>query len=902
LDKSIRRVDPERPEQGNPPRTARNERGPAVSLRGSRYARSMSESRSGDSPAAAERTHPPLAERIPAGAATDPDEIFERFMDWLADIGLTPYPAQEEALLEVMSDRHVVLGTPTGSGKTLVATALHFRAMCEGERSFYAAPIKALTSEKFFALCEEFGPEAVGMLTGDASINRDAPIICCTTEVLANMALREGAGLPVRYVVLDEFHYYDDRERGVSWQIPLLALRNAQFLLLSATLGNTAFIEARLRELSGREVAHVDGGERPVPLDFEYRETPLHETIDALLRSRKWPIYVVSFTQRECAERAQGLTSANIATREERRRIADAIAGFRFDSAYGKELRRFLGHGIGVHHAGLLPKYRLLVERLAQQGNLKVVFGTDTLGVGVNIPIRTVLFTRLCKFDGEKVAILSVREFKQIAGRAGRRGFDDEGSVVCQAPEHVIENLRLAARSEEAGGRRRKPAKKKPPARGFVPWNRDTFQKLIDRPPELLESRFDVNHGMVVNLLQRVEPSGGDAAGYRGLAELIDRCHESAVSKSRLRRRAALLFRSLRHAGIVDVVRDAVGGARTRVHPDLQLDFSLHNTLSLYLVDAVGILDPESADYALDVLSLVEAILENPRVILHAQVSQAKTELVARLKAEGVDYEDRMRRLDEVEYPKPGAEFIYATFNAFAETHPWVGGENIRPKAIAREIYERYGSFVDSVRHWELARSEGVLLRYLSQVHNTLVRSVPVAARTDPVIDLIAFFRTMLAEVDASLVEAWETLLHPGATAPLAAPAAAPSFDLAQQGRLLTARIRSELHSLVRALAAADFEAAAAAVRRDPGDPWDADRFAAALAPFFEEYERIVFTPDARQAHRTLVKQSAPRCWEVSQVLVDPAGDELWAIEAEVDLVDERDPVGPLLRLRRIGT
>jgi superfamily II RNA helicase len=548
----------------------------------------MSESDPGESPAAEGRARPSLAARIPAGGTRDADQILGLFLDWVADIGLEPYAAQEEALLEVMSDRHVVLGTPTGSGKTLIATALHFRAMCEGERSFYTAPIKALTSEKFFALCEDFGPDAVGMLTGDASINHEAPIICCTTEVLANMALRQGAALPARYVVLDEFHYYADRERGVSWQIPLVALRDALFLLMSATLGNTAVIEARLREFTGRDVAYVYADERPVPLDFEYRETQLHETIDDLLRGGKSPIYVVNFTQRECAERAQGLTSAKVASREEKSRIVDALAEFRFDTAYGKELKRFIHHGIGVHHAGLLPKYRLMVERLAQQGLLKVIFGTDTLGVGVNIPIRTVLFTQLCKFDGEKTAILSAREFKQIAGRAGRKGFDEQGSVVCQAPEHVIENLRTAARAGAAGGRKRKLVKKKAPTRGFVPWNRDTFEKLIQRPPEMLESRFDVSHGMVVNVLQRETASPGDARGYRALIQLIDRSHASDASKSRLRRRAAALFRSLRRAGIAQIARDPdTGRPEARVQADLQLDFSLHNTLSLYLVDAL---------------------------------------------------------------------------------------------------------------------------------------------------------------------------------------------------------------------------------------------------------------------------------------------------------------------------
>jgi superfamily II DNA/RNA helicase len=856
----------------------------------------MSDAEPPESPHASESGRPLLADRIPPGGCSDPDEILGLFLEWVEDIGLEPYPAQEEALLEIMSDRHVILGTPTGSGKSLVATALHFRAMCEGERSFYAAPIKALTSEKFFALCEDFGPDEVGMLTGDASINHEAKIICCTTEVLANMALGDGDSIDARYVVLDEFHYYADRDRGVAWQIPLITLRDTRFLLMSATLGNTARIEEQLRAFSGREVSHVASGVRPVPLDFEYRTTPIHETIEALLGARKYPIYVVSFTQRECAERAQGLTSANIATREEKRRIMDELAGFRFDSAYGKELKRFVGHGIGVHHAGLLPKYRLMIERLAQQGLLKVIFGTDTLGVGVNIPIRTVLFSKLCKFDGEKVAILSAREFKQIAGRAGRKGFDDEGSVVCQAPEHVIENLRLASRAEGAAGRKRKVVKKKPPTRGYVPWSEDTFQKLVYQEPELLESRFDVGHGMVVALLQRDPVRGG---GYRALVELIERSHETPVSKSRLRRRAALLFRSLRLAGIAEVVPGPDDGRPiARVQPDLQLDFSLHNTLSLYLVEGVAALDPEAPDYVLDLLGLVEAILENPRVVLQAQVSKAKTELINRLKAEGVPYEDRIARLEDVTYPKPNAEFIYATFNEFEQSHPWVGDENIRPKSIAREIFEGYQGFVDYVREYGLARSEGVLLRYLSQVHNTLVKSVPVVSKTDSVFDLIAFLRTLIGRVDSSLVEAWEDLQSPAAPGE-AAPERA--FDLAAEPRLLAARVRAELHMLVAALAKGDYEAAVACVRADVDDPWDAARLERALEPYFEDYDRLLFTPAARQAHNTHLKSSGPRKWDVFQVLLDPEGDGLWAIAGEIDLSDARDPEGSLIELRGIG-
>ena len=427
-----------------------------------------------------------LADRIPPRGTSDPDEILSLFLDWVSSTGLTLYPAQEEALLEVMAGKHVILGTPTGSGKSLVALGLHFKAACEGKVSFYTSPIKALASEKFFSLCGELGPENVGMLTGDASINAEASVLCCTAEVLSNMALRRGPALEAPYVVMDEFHYYADKERGVAWQVPLLVLPGTQFLLMSATLGDTRAIAERLQRDTGREVAHVTSDERPVPLDYEYGETPLHETIEGLLAAKKSPIYVVNFTQRECAELAQSLTSVKIGTREEREEIRKVVAGIRLSTPYGKEFRRFLSFGIGVHHAGLLPKYRLLVEQLAQKGLLHVICGTDTLGVGVNIPIRTVLFTKLAKFDGTKVGLLSVREFKQISGRAGRRGFDDRGSVVAQAPEHIVEKRQAEKKSEVSGKRIRTV---RAPPKGEVFWTVETFQKLIARPPVGVSSK-----------------------------------------------------------------------------------------------------------------------------------------------------------------------------------------------------------------------------------------------------------------------------------------------------------------------------------------------------------------------------------------------------------------------------
>jgi hypothetical protein len=369
------------------------------------------------------RRHP-LAEHLSSLKSSSADELLEHFIDYVSEIGLELYSAQEEAILEIFAGKNVILSTPTGSGKSLVATAMIFRTLANAGRAFYTCPVKALVNEKFFQLTDAFGPKNVGMMTGDATINAEAPIICCTAEIASSMALRAGVGAPIDALVMDEFHYYSDKERGMAWHLPLLILERTRFLLMSATIGDPRPFLERLEKLTRRGAALVESRDRPVPLDFTYSEEPLGEAVRSLVEKGRAPIYTVCFTQRACAEEAQNLMSENVTTKEEKKAILEALEGVRFDSPYGKDVQRFVKHGIGLHHAGLLPKYRLLVEKLSQTGLLKVICGTDTLGVGVNIPIRTVLFTKLCKFDGEKVGVLSVREFQQIAGRAGRKGFD----------------------------------------------------------------------------------------------------------------------------------------------------------------------------------------------------------------------------------------------------------------------------------------------------------------------------------------------------------------------------------------------------------------------------------------------------------------------------------------------
>ena len=834
-----------------------------------------------------------IAARLAGRTDLSDDDILEIFLDWTVDEGFDLYPAQEEAVLEIMAGRHLILNTPTGSGKSLVALAMHSRALARGEKSFYTSPIKALVSEKFFELCKVLGPDNVGMMTGDATINRNASIICCTAEILSNMCLRQGRSTPADYVVMDEFHYYADRDRGVAWQIPLLTLDKATFLLMSATLGDVTEISNLLEEKTGQSVAVVRSTERPVPLEFDYGLYPLHEQVDTLVKEEKAPIYLVCFTQKSAAEQAQNLMSVNFCSKDEKREIADLLKGVAFDSPYGKTVQRTLRHGVGLHHAGLLPKYRLLVEKLSQKGLLKVICGTDTLGVGVNIPIRTVLFTKLCKFDGEKVGVLTVRDFKQISGRAGRKGFDDKGWVLAQAPEHVIENRR---RSDKPG---KKVTKKQPPKRGYVHWDKSTFERLVQNEPEPLESRFSISHGMLLNLLQREDNEYLVGGGYRRLIELIAASHQREPEKKRDRRTAARLFKSLVEANVIEVSEPGREGRWVKISEGFQEHFSLHHSLSLFLLELLDLLDPEDPDYALDVVSMVESILENPRVILWRQEDLLKDELIARLKAEGVEYEERMNQLEQVTYPKPHETLIYEVFNRFSAHHPWVVGESIRPKSILRDMVERFANFDEYVREYGLQRSEGVLLRYLSQAYKTLVQTVPERNYTEGVVEVIGYMRTVLARVDSSLVREWEALQD---VAPEERQQrGVDDFDVSKDVRVFYARIRAEMATLLRSLARRRYEDAALSVRRTDELAHDAGWFEDALAPYFAEYDKLIADHRARTTDKTQIISTGPHEWAVTQIIVDPEEDNMWFIEGEIDLRQNTNPDGPLVAVTRIG-
>ncbi len=848
-----------------------------------------------------------LGDLLPGEDDVSSDTLLGRFLDYTADRGLSLYPAQEEAILELLDERNVILNTPTGSGKSLVASAMLFASLARGQRAVYTCPIKALVNEKWMALCREFGPDHVGLSTGDATVNRDAPILCCTAEILANIALREGADARVDNVVMDEFHWYADRDRGVAWQTPLLALPRTRFLLMSATLGDTTFFEQALTGLNGRATVTVRSSDRPVPLEFAYAEIPLAHTLEKLADEAKTPVYVVHFTQADAAGSAQDFTSLKICTREEKAALAEIVASFEFTSPYGSEIRKWLKHGIGLHHAGLLPKYRVLVEQLAQRGLLKIICGTDTLGVGINVPIRTVLFTRLCKFDGRKTAHLSARDFHQIAGRAGRKGFDTRGFVVVQAPEHVIENIRL---SEKAARDGKKVTKRRPPDHNFVNWDLATFKRLIGASPEQLVSRFDVSHGMLLNVLSRP----GDGCG--AMRQLLRDCHEPEGAKKAHVKRAWQLFRSLVDRHIVEFVPETEEGSTLRVNVDLQDDFSMNQTLSLYLLETIPLIDPDSPDYGLDVLTLVESILENPEVILRRQLDRIKDRAIAQWKADGMEYDQRMEEMEKLEYPKPLKEFVYTTFNAFADRHPWVGEENIRPKSIAREMFEQFRSFAEYVLDYDLERSEGLLLRHLNSVYKVLSQTVPDGVKNDQVLEMEIYLQTLLRQVDSSLAEEWERMRDPeyqplggaGSRATDLKPPgdAAEDRDITRDAKVFTAAIRTRLFTFLRGWSTGDAGAALAALDRlddASGEAWTQERLSAAFDEYRAGHGRLRLDPEARNSRHTYVSSSDDgEAWRVQQMLVDPEMTNDWVAEFEVDLAKSREADEPVMRLLRLGS
>lgn len=810
----------------------------------------------------------------------DTDEIYERFFTWVEDVkGVKPWPHQEEAIMDLLAGDHVILNTPTGSGKSLVALGMHFAALCTGRRSYYTAPIKALVSEKFFDLVEVFGRENVGMITGDTHINADAPIICCTAEILANQALREGRHADVGCVAMDEFHYYGDPERGWAWQVPLLTLPDTQFLLMSATLGNVDAIADKLEDMTDTDVDIIADAPRPVPLTYEYTLDPLEKTVELAFGKGETPIYVVHFSQDAALETANALASTGVSSKEQRAAIAEAIKGTKFTTAFGKILQRLLRTGIGIHHAGMLPRYRRLVEQLAQQGLLPVICGTDTLGVGINVPIHSVVLTALTKFDGTKMRKLRAREFHQIAGRAGRMGFDTEGLVIAEAPEFEIENAKALSKAGNDPRKLKKIKRKKAPE-GFVTWNENTFDKLIDAAPETLVPHMKITHSMVLNEVEQ----GGDAR-YR-IDRLIDDSAQTPEQKERLHARADEIFQTLFDTNVIETEDRDDGGKDYFMTVDMPDDFALDQPLSPFLLAALELLDPESDTYALDVISMVEATLEDPKQVLRAQERQARDEAMIRMKEDGLDYDERMDRLQEITYPKPLEDMLQAAFDEYRHDVPWANDYWLSPKSVVRDMVETASDFTGYIARYNIARSEGTLLRYLSDAYRALARTVPQEKRDEQLDDIISWLRVVVRSIDSSLVDEWE---HAGtdtdaseAAANLAAPGAKQA--VVEDRRGLTVLVRNAMFRRVQ-LMDLDKPDELGALDKDWG--YGVHEWEDTLDDYYDEHEYVNIDAKARSGELFILdesKENSEHSWKVRQIIDDSDGDHDWAITGTVDL------------------
>ena len=818
------------------------------------------------------------------------EDALELFLGWVESRGMQLWDHQEEALLDLASGDHVILGTPTGSGKSMVAVGMFFIANCTNRRAYYTAPIKALVSEKFFNLVNLLGKDNVGMITGDVVINSEAPVICCTAEILAQDALRFGEHADIGCVAMDEFHFYSDRDRGWAWQVPLLALPHTQFLLMSATLGDVTDIATTLEEHTGRAVDKVLDAPRPVPLSYEFVETPLEGTVELALRDGDAPLYIVHFSQEAALKSAQALSSYGVSSKEQREALKDAVKGVRFTTTFGKTLKRLILTGVGVHHAGMLPRYRLLVEKLAQQGLLPVICGTDTLGVGINVPIHTVLLTQLTKFDGRHMRRLNAREFHQIAGRAGRAGFDTEGRVIAEATEYDIERAKALAKAGGDPKRARKIKVKTPPS-DFVGWNKQTFERLIAAEPEKLRPRLRITHSMVLAEIEQ----GGDA--WARTHKLIEDSAQTPEEKAALSQRTDEVFATLIDAGVVERHEEEDGSTSYLLTVDLPEDFALDQPLSPFLLAAIELLDPESETYALDLISMVEATLEDPPQILRAQEREARGAAIAAMKAEGIEYEERMERAQEVTYPKPLEDLLSAAFAEYCEKVPWASDYCLRPKSVLRDMVETASDFKTYIGRYKIARSEGTLLRYLSDAYRVLDRTVPAEKRDERLDDIVTWLRLVVRTTDSSLVDEWE-----GAGTEDGAAVAAPSVDeVVHDRRGLTLLVRNALFARVRLAALGKVE--------ELGD-LDADWgyrsvvWQQALDAFHAEHEQILLDADARSSAYLDIDEKdekADHVWHVHQIFRDSDDDHDFGIWGDVDLDATQDEGAVVFKTYRVG-
>ncbi len=700
--------------------------------------------------------------------------FYEKFL-W--GRGIEPYPVQEQAIRHIVAGTSVLVTVPTGTGKTLMAKAALQAAVMRGERAIYTTPLRALTEEKYRELCADFGDENVGFATGDYKVNREAPIQVEVAEILWNRVVGDKSVCPAEVVVMDEGHYFNDPERGYVWEQSIIGLDpRSQLVILSATVGRPdRFCQwASLTRRVPMEL--VESRERKVPLVHDFREEPLIDTVRELAHKGDVPAIVFVFGREQCFEVARLLKSCRRFTTDEEKAKVEALCDEALlPGGVANELRPLFSHGIGIHHAGILPRYKQLVEQLALERLIKFVVSTETIAAGINLPARTVVFPSLRKFIKNEPRMVTAAEYHQMAGRAGRPQFDDRGLAITLAPEEIVSELKkelrdAAKRPAYDEGKVRKSvynkARSEAQRKGDIIWTPESHAELVRGEPAELRSKTKITTEQVLaiglpDLATTALPGAGFVAPKK--TELAERMAEAEASlppsmrldivtmidnllledreRRGLHKTLAQLVDNLRAIEVIDQHGTQVAGMMIR---QLQGMDGLFIWYALYNHDL---------DYV-ELRQLVEFLVDHD--IIQRQLDRKEEDK----KREWVKARLRELRLEnpqltwddvvaewEREHPRPltKVEEVFQAFSA-AVPHPELHGGK-KPKNVWATMEDSGMSFLEFVAAEGLQHEEGNLFSYLVRVMN-FANKLGEASHLDQLCDLSDRVRALLARID----------------------------------------------------------------------------------------------------------------------------------------------------------
>jgi superfamily II DNA/RNA helicase len=699
---------------------------------------------------------------------SDGDLELAFYDQFLLSRGLEPYPVQEQAIAAIFQGKSVLVTVPTGTGKTLMAKAALYRAFHRNERAIYTTPLRALTEEKYRELCADFGDGNVGFATGDYKVNREAPIQVEVAEILWNRIVAEKHVSPAELVVMDEGHYFNDPERGYVWEQSIIGLDpRTQLVVLSATVGHPEKFCQWANITRRVEMTLVDSRERKVPLVHEFREEMLIDTVKELAHAGDVPAIVFVFGREQCFEVARLLKSCRRFTTDEEKAAVDKLCDAALlPSGAARELRPLLGHGIGIHHAGILPRYKQLVEQLALERLIKFVVSTETIAAGINLPAKTVVFPSLRKFIKQQPRLVTAAEYHQMAGRAGRPQFDDKGLAITLAPEDIVSDIKKEMKQKGADeakvkktvyGRARNDAQRK----GDIIWTPETHAELVRGEPAELRSKTKITAEQVLAI---------------GLPDLV--VEPITEADRRMAEAEASLPPSMR-LDIVTVIDNLLLGDRDRKELRKTLDQLVANMRAIGVLDEHGkqvsgemirqlqgmdglliyyILFNHQLEYV-ELRELVEYLIDHDivqRLLDRKGEDEKRTWMRDKLRELRIDNPhvtwDDVEALWLKEHPRPltKIELIHQEFSAKVP-HPELHGGK-KPKTVWAQLEDSGVDFLDFVDRHGLDHEEGNLFSYLVRVMNFAGKLFEASQLTE-FEDMGERVRKLLSRVDVRLVE-----------------------------------------------------------------------------------------------------------------------------------------------------